>query len=223
MAYNDRREHLETRHDTTERQREPGRVATRYAEHSVLGRSMDCLWWDCPSLLGFAVGRDFKAGGGTGFTGSHISHALDLAARLAPTVTRKNRLTGSEKKIAVLLKERFGHDIQQELGINPGALTAAEAGYLVGFRDADSLRARVASAIRERSGRLRAKGVSVLESSRPLASNGNYLDELKAGVAQTLKAGGYAPRDRATASNLTSGGHTRRAIIGRGILAPRRS
>lgn len=44
------------------------------------------------------------------------------------------------------LKEKFGDIIRQELGVNPSALTAPEAGYLSRFRDADTLRNSIAAA-----------------------------------------------------------------------------
>jgi hypothetical protein len=48
-----------------------------------------------------------------------------------------------------LLKERFGDEIRNIFGIDPSALTANEAGYLVGFRTVDEIRGRVAKAEKE--------------------------------------------------------------------------
>ncbi|MDZ7783214.1 MAG: hypothetical protein U5K56_09930 [Halioglobus sp.] len=48
---------------------------------------------------------------------------------------------------------------RQQFGVEPAALTAAEAEYLIGFRDADELRNRAAKARQENRRRLRAKGV----------------------------------------------------------------
>jgi hypothetical protein len=55
--------------------------------------------------------------------------------------------------------ERFGDEVRNKLGIEPGALTADEAHYLANFRDADALRTAIAKAGEARSERLRAKGV----------------------------------------------------------------
>jgi hypothetical protein len=53
------------------------------------------------------------------------------------------------------IRQRFGDVIRDELGIEPAALTAAEAAYLLNFQDAQSLRARAAKARGERDDRLR--------------------------------------------------------------------
>lgn len=70
--------------------------------------------------------------------------------------------TGTFKASHQLTREverRFGHVIQELFGIQPHALTAAEAGYISGFRDADSLRNRAAQAVEERRHRLLSKEV----------------------------------------------------------------
>lgn len=48
-----------------------------------------------------------------------------------------------------------------EIRIEPKALTAPEAGYLVGFKNADTLRDRAAKARQERSSRLRSKEIRI--------------------------------------------------------------
>lgn len=63
-------------------------------------------------------------------------------------------------KVINRLKARLGDALTQDLGLDANALTAAEAGHFANFRDADSLRTRIATAKRERPERLRAKGVS---------------------------------------------------------------
>jgi len=57
------------------------------------------------------------------------------------------------------LQRRHGDAIQELFGIEPGALTAAEAHYLHNFRDADSLRARAVAAERENAVRAQLRGV----------------------------------------------------------------
>ena len=57
------------------------------------------------------------------------------------------------------IERRYGDAIREVFGIAPAALTADEAQYLIGFRDADEIRGRAAKAAEERRNRLRAKGV----------------------------------------------------------------
>jgi len=88
-----------------------------------------------------------QAGGGL-VVGSVVLVNAARSGRLhaAPAVLRK-------------IEERFGDEIKDILCIEPAALTAEEAGYVVGFRTADELRTRAAAAQKERDRRLRAKGV----------------------------------------------------------------
>jgi hypothetical protein len=57
------------------------------------------------------------------------------------------------------VEQRHGQAIQDELGIAPGALTAAEADYLLNFRNADALRDRIAAGRLERKARLLSRGI----------------------------------------------------------------
>lgn len=57
------------------------------------------------------------------------------------------------------VNERFQDEIIKTFGSTPDALTANEVNYIVGFRDADELRARAAKAKQERNLRLRSKGL----------------------------------------------------------------
>lgn len=59
-----------------------------------------------------------------------------------------------------LLKERYRHEFTAIFGIEPHALTANEANYLVGFKSADEIRNRLAKAEQEIDRRLRSKGVA---------------------------------------------------------------
>ncbi|MBB6581677.1 phosphoribosyltransferase [Ralstonia solanacearum] len=74
------------------------------------------------------------------------------------------------KKVVRLLTERFGHEITEICGIEPGALTADEANYLVGFRTADEIRNRKAAAAKETTRRLRSKGIYGLGQPEKLAA-----------------------------------------------------
>lgn len=63
------------------------------------------------------------------------------------------------KRQVKILQERYGDKIQAIFGIAPEALTADEAGYLVGFRTVDEIRTRATKARQETDRRLRAKGI----------------------------------------------------------------
>ncbi|WP_229657300.1 phosphoribosyltransferase [Burkholderia pseudomallei] len=63
------------------------------------------------------------------------------------------------QKTVKLLERRFGNEIREIFGIEPSALTADEANYLIGFRSADEIRGRSTKAREETNLRLRAKGV----------------------------------------------------------------
>jgi hypothetical protein len=57
------------------------------------------------------------------------------------------------------IRKRFGDAVREIFDIDPGSLTADEAEYVLNFRDSDALRARCASARRQRDERLRTKGI----------------------------------------------------------------
>ena len=59
-----------------------------------------------------------------------------------------------------LIQERFGDEFTKIFGIEPHALTANEAQYLVGFKSLDEIRNRFAAAEQEIDRRLRSKGIS---------------------------------------------------------------
>jgi hypothetical protein len=66
---------------------------------------------------------------------------------------------------------RFGDVLRDEFGIEPEALTAAEAGYLLNFKTADALRARRVAALGARDGRLRAKGLREVQPEDAIRQN----------------------------------------------------
>ncbi len=84
---------------------------------------------------------------------------LANASRLGVWVPRPQQIREIER--------RFGDAVREATGIEPAALTAAEAHYVLNFRDADSFRARVASAMGQRGERLRTKGVRPSEEPGP--------------------------------------------------------
>jgi len=64
------------------------------------------------------------------------------------------------KKFVHLIKERFDDEFTEIFGIEPAALTANEAQYLVGFSTIDGIRNRLATARQEIDRRLRSKGIT---------------------------------------------------------------
>jgi hypothetical protein len=51
------------------------------------------------------------------------------------------------KHVTSEIERRYGDEIRKQFGIEPKALTANEAGYLIGFRNVDELRTRAAKAL----------------------------------------------------------------------------
>ena len=90
-----------------------------------------------------------------------------------------------EKKFVRLIKERFGDEITEIFGVEPAALTANEAQYLVGFQSVDQLRNRLAAAEQEIDRRLRSKGIARAPEK---ASSGASAD-------QSLNAAGLGAGD----------------------------
>ena len=87
------------------------------------------------------------------------------------------------KKFVRLIKERFNDEFTETFGIEPGALTANEAEYLVGFKSIDAIRNRLAAAEQEIDRRLRSKGAaraSEATASRVYADEGLTLSEPEA-------------------------------------------
>lgn len=74
---------------------------------------------------------------------------------------RSGRLV-PERRVVAALEKRYGDAIREIFGIDPAALTAEEARYLIGFRSADEIRNRSLAAKQETDRRLRAKGIDRL-------------------------------------------------------------
>jgi N12 class adenine-specific DNA methylase len=68
------------------------------------------------------------------------------------------------------IERRYGDEIRELFHIDPNALTAPEASYLIGFKNADELRKRVAKARQERSRRLLSKGIRTSATEESLVS-----------------------------------------------------
>lgn len=77
-----------------------------------------------------------------------------------------------EKKFVRLIKERFENEFTEIFGIEPSALTANEASYLVGFKSIDAIRNRLAAAEQEIDRRLRSKGIERTNEATPPGAHG---------------------------------------------------
>jgi len=98
------------------------------------------------------------------------STLADLAAfirvgggEVAGSVVLVNAMRGgrmlADAKTVRELEVRHGDEIRSQFGVAPGALTAEEARYLIGFRSTDELRGRVAAARQARVDRLGARAI----------------------------------------------------------------
>ncbi len=81
-----------------------------------------------------------------------------VAACVLVNASRSGRLFPARKTVR-RLEEQYGHVIRQTFRIEPTALTADEAQYLIGFRTAEEIRGRSAKAREKTDLRLRSKGI----------------------------------------------------------------
>lgn len=81
-----------------------------------------------------------------------------VAAVVLVNASRSGKLAPAQK-IVQRLEENFGHVIRETFRIEPPALTADEAYYLLGFRTAEEIRGRSAKAQQTTDLRLRSKGI----------------------------------------------------------------
>lgn len=90
----------------------------------------------------------------------HIQRARGQVTAVI-TLVNAGRITTLQGEPSVIkkLQERHANEILDIFGIQPTALTANEAQYLVGFRTADEIRNRLATARKEVHRRLRSKGI----------------------------------------------------------------
>ncbi|MEK7914619.1 phosphoribosyltransferase [Burkholderia contaminans] len=81
-----------------------------------------------------------------------------IGAVVLVNASRSGRLFPAKKTVSRLEKE-YGHDIREIFGIEPSALTADEAQYLLGFRTSEEIRGRCAKARETTDQRLRSRGI----------------------------------------------------------------
>jgi hypothetical protein len=90
----------------------------------------------------------------------HIQRAGGLVTAVVTLVNAgRIKTLQSAPRVIRKLQERNENEILHIFGIQPVALTANEAQYLVGFRTSDEIRNRLAAARKEISRRLRSKGI----------------------------------------------------------------
>lgn len=94
-----------------------------------------------------------------------------VAAIVLVCAGRSGRLAAPGKVIREL-ERRYGDEIRKIFGIATHALTADEAGYLIGFRTSDEIRNRRAKAEQETYLRLGAKGIQLDESEGQVKPQG---------------------------------------------------
>ena len=109
---------------------------------------------------GYVLVDDVSSMGGT--LAELANYILLNGGRVLGTILLVNagrsRFFQPMKRHIRLLEERFNDEIRQIFGIHTTALTANEAGYLVGFRTIDEIRNRLAKAEKETHLRLLSKG-----------------------------------------------------------------
>ena len=108
---------------------------------------------------------DVSTMGGTFAEMSHHIQANGGTVVGIITLTNASRSTTftAKQEVTNEIERRYGNEVRELFGIDPKSLTAAEAGYLVGFRDANSLRNRAVKARQERVKRLLSKGIRTPE------------------------------------------------------------
>lgn len=89
-------------------------------------------------------------------------HGGVVAAIVLVCAGRSGRLA-APRKVVLELERRYGDEIRKIFGIATHALTADEAGYLIGFRTSDEIRNRRAKAEQETYLRLGSKGIQLDE------------------------------------------------------------
>lgn len=87
--------------------------------------------------------------------GGNVTGAVTLV-----NASRTGDNLSADPKTVRDVEGRFGNEVREIFGVEPGALSNSEARYLLNFKNADALRASSIAAVRERQLRLAAKGVS---------------------------------------------------------------
>jgi len=106
---------------------------------------------------------DVTMGGSTmAAMANHIRSSGGIVVGIS-TLTNRSRFDSIQpsKKSLNTVEERLGDALREEFSIDPQTLTASEASYLAGFRNANELRNRVIKAGSERIERLFSKGILI--------------------------------------------------------------
>lgn len=158
------------------------RVATRTQFSGPVERGGRYVLVDDVSVMGSTIAdlaNHIQAGGGE-VVGVVMLVNGSRAGVLTPT-----------RSVVRDIEGRFGNAVRDLFQVDPAGLTADEAAYIRNFRDADALRARAAAAERERSERLRSKGVLGGDGASPApvtpADRRYSLNLSRQDVADTVK------------------------------------
>ncbi|MEI6825247.1 MAG: hypothetical protein WCK54_06630 [Desulfuromonadales bacterium] len=88
-----------------------------------------------------------------------LSHGGTIAAVVVLVNAGRTKQFQPTRAVIRKLEERYENEIEEIFGIIPGALTANEANYIIGFKSADEIRNRLVKARKETDLRLRSKGI----------------------------------------------------------------
>lgn len=127
-------------------------------------KTRELAWWDVSQLVGRGTSTQIqkKEKSATPDAMPVKGEAKRQVGETPDEVVTETKLQPRRQHVKQI-EERFGDVLKEEFGISPQSLTAPEAAYLVGFRDADALRARAIKASSERVRRLSGKGISRAE------------------------------------------------------------
>jgi hypothetical protein len=90
---------------------------------------------------------------------TRVFHGGSIAAVVVLVNAGRTKQFQPTRSVIRKLEERYENEIEEIFGIIPGALTANEANYLIGFKSADEIRNRLVKARKETDLRLRSKGI----------------------------------------------------------------
>lgn len=91
---------------------------------------------------------------------NHIrSNVGEVVGTVTLVNTSRSGIKRAPKQLVRLVEERYGEIVREEFGIDPEALTGDEALVILGFRDADALRAGISAAKVNRERHLLQKGL----------------------------------------------------------------
>lgn len=118
----------------------------------------------------YAVVDDVITLGGTLAEASNFiqSNGGKVAGTIVLVNASRTATLAPSRNLIRLLEERYGNEIREIFNVEPAALTAAEASYLIGFKHADELRNRAVAAVKENARRQTAAKARAQDEGQPL-------------------------------------------------------